>query len=554
MRYTPYIRQCLQEVEDAHEIESDSVLVASIKMQHLAERVIALNNRDEAIDDLPGYPRAPKSAYRIAFQSELDVLIDSFTKEVKAHHLIQSHVAVLKLRLYEPPLLDLALLKKLSGSLTSAASPIMSTALDTLYAARNAIKEFFDLFFDIPIPSFPWLPLPLYAHVVHAITMLSRWARLMGPVRPPQAKGPANGSTSANKWPKGASDARSSAPPVSPAPNMSTSKPDGSKTTIGACPTSLDLRDPSHRLVPGQGAYASALGASNLAFMPGVDSRDLQRDPSLHVAIARMRENLRQQPDLILDIPDMLAAIWDRFEQSNHYMRKSGAAKFGDSVGRGMNAWDLTARKIAIMRFKVGRYLDGSSSTMGDSCGGGGSGSTSAGTGDQMPGQRHEQPPAKADSYSSGNDNQPARTHHTGDAQARHQPGPMYNQQELSYAQQQQPHHYAYAQALPPQNQHHSHQQQSIHNHNLHLSVPSPGMEAGIPAASMPPSLSGLPPDLGNYVMGGVGIGIADLSYGLGNLEGWESDSLWSAEMLVNGNADPNVWGDNMDWVSSTMR
>ncbi|KAL1889873.1 hypothetical protein Sste5346_008597 [Sporothrix stenoceras] len=586
MRFTPYIRQCMHELEEAKEVPSDAVLVAMVRMQLLAEKMGAFNSREEsADDDIPHYPRAPKAAYKIAFRSELDQMVASFSADVKKHVIIESHVCAITLRLYEPPLLDLPLLRKLSTSLTSASSPMMATALDMLYSARTALNGFFDHFFSISIHIYQYLPIPLYVHLIYGITMLSRWARLIGPTRPANANNNAanlRGPAFANK------DASAGNTPVTSSTESGTGTSaanNGASSSFVSTPD-LDLRDPSHRLVPGQGAAATKPGLGGLGggpvtsipfqFIPGMDARELQRDPSLLKAVARLREHMRQQPDLQLDIPATLATIWDKFEQSNREMRASGAAKFGDSVGRGMNVWDLTARKIAIMRFKVGRYLDGATTGAiggaNDSAGGsGGAGGTGAG-GDA--GTARDSNTTNVANNTTSNtaappDQQrqpPAFYSYLPYAQQMFIPGSGYSQQSQTSSQTETP--------ASHQQQQQQHQQQlPIHTaHTAHTGMtfgttvtggtPSQAQQtpAGTSSTGGPPPmpLNGLPPDMAGYAMGGsgvpggvgAGLGVADISFGLGNLEGWENDPLWGADLFGTG-PDPAMWAENMDWVAT---
>ncbi|CAK7566229.1 MAG: hypothetical protein SEPTF4163_004167 [Sporothrix epigloea] len=544
MRFTPYMRQCLQELDDADDAETNATLVTLVRMQILAEKIGNFNCRDECADEVPYFPRAPKAAYKIAFQSELDQLVASLSASLKKHVLIELHIASITLRLCEPPLLDLALLRKLSVTLTSSSSPSTVTALDVLFCARGAIKGFFDQFFSISTHGYQWLPIPIYANLIYGITMLSRWVRLIGPTRPSQPN--PHGSSVTNKrtpssWTNAGEDTTPSAPGTAPARTSSASN----CTNSAIAP--FDLKDPSHRLVPGQGVGATFCvnpGAISSPFMliPGMDARELQRDPTLLTAIFRLREHMRQQPDLQLDIPAILTTIWDKFEQSNRELRVAGAAKFGDSVGRGLNVWDLTARKIAIMRFKVGRYLDGAMASADPGCNDSGS-------------EPQERQQTQAQAHQSGQ----AQTEQQ---QQQQQQQPALFQPNLPIARQwntgqpQDAPEYVGAYTAPMQQR--QEQQQTLPLHTAQVpfvpgsadSFAKNGPTPGAGMAAMFSQANGLPADLGSYVMGGQGVAAADLSFGLGNLEGWDSDPLWGADLFGTGN-DPGMWAENMDWVDT---
>ncbi len=394
----------------------------------------------------------------------------------------------------------------------------MATALDTLFNACNALRSFFDRFFATPVSIFCWLPLPNYVHMVYGMTMLSRWARIIGPN--PSA---VMANAAAKPQPQQGRRSRSSAQKISAATRASAT------TTIPP-----DIKDPSHRFVPGQGADATApLGpatlsaatpgvsgatsAGSIAFIPGVDSRELQRDPALLTAIAGLREHVRKQPDLALDIMAILTAVWDRFEQSNREMRTAGAARFGDfAVGRGMNLWDLTARKIAIMRYKVGRYLDG----VGDETAGAPPGAApgrSGGPAGQSPDA--QPPPPNSTPGRGGVGGVGGGAGGAGGGAGSRFAGPPSMPFAAAAPQQQQP------------------------------------QQLSSPASLLSPTAAGLA-STHTTMMDGASVAAAaesmgaDLSYGLGNMEGWDSDPFWNGDLFEAG-PDAGLWAENMDWVAT---
>jgi hypothetical protein len=72
MRYTKYIQECISVLEQEREYETDTRLVALVHIQHLTERISQLNAPDDPIEEVPGLPTAPMSAYVSAFHTELD--------------------------------------------------------------------------------------------------------------------------------------------------------------------------------------------------------------------------------------------------------------------------------------------------------------------------------------------------------------------------------------------------------------------------------------------------------------------------------------------------
>ncbi|OAA62850.1 hypothetical protein SPI_04390 [Niveomyces insectorum RCEF 264] len=492
-RFSPYIRQCLQELDDAREFESDTVVCALVRLQHLAENVAAINNRDEtATDEVFGFPRAPKSAYQLVFQDELDRLCAGVPAHIQESHLIQSHIDNITLRLYEPPLIDLVLLQKLSAATLGAASTSLTTALDRLYRIHDALRQFYDHFFAVPISDYQWMPLPMYMHMVHGITMLSRWARLVGPVRAdPGAPGPAlNGGNPATLEAghlalAATSNGHSTAPSSASTASATASSTATVATTATPAATSIASSalfnapvDYSTPATPrGQDAPPVPSVILPIESVPGVDPRELNRDPALLAAVMHLRANLRRQPGLQLDVPGLLATLRDRFEQSNRALRAANATKFGDAVARGITVWEMTARKIAVMQIKMQRYLDGSAALHG----------TAAAPADMRAENAQQQNPVQ----------------HLG------QPG---------------------------------HDGVPVQNGGSRVTPGQPLVQGGLPT------------DLGRAPGSGgtTNTDLRDTGQGLsgpGNLDSWAADPLWADDAFDN--MDIGLWAENMDWMAA---
>lgn len=83
MRYTRYIQQCLRELEEDKEHETDIRLAFLVRIQHLTERIAQLNSPDDPAEEVTGLPTAPLSAYVSAFQAELDRIHDGLPEDLK---------------------------------------------------------------------------------------------------------------------------------------------------------------------------------------------------------------------------------------------------------------------------------------------------------------------------------------------------------------------------------------------------------------------------------------------------------------------------------------
>ena len=100
MRYTKHIDQCLNDLRDAAEFESDQLLVELIRIQHLSDRVYQINSRRDLVAELPGIPVTPVAVYRRAFITELDRLRSSLPENLRSN-------CKPKLFLPQPPSLEL---------------------------------------------------------------------------------------------------------------------------------------------------------------------------------------------------------------------------------------------------------------------------------------------------------------------------------------------------------------------------------------------------------------------------------------------------------------
>lgn len=61
-------------LENSREYESDITLLYLVRVQRLTERIFELNSKDKAVEDIPGLPSAPMSAYIAAFQNEIETM------------------------------------------------------------------------------------------------------------------------------------------------------------------------------------------------------------------------------------------------------------------------------------------------------------------------------------------------------------------------------------------------------------------------------------------------------------------------------------------------
>ena len=82
MKYSPYVRHCLKELQENREFETDIIVAHMVRLQNLSERIHDTNNLEDDEGDFL-LPRAPRSAYIATFQSELETIQASMGKAMR---------------------------------------------------------------------------------------------------------------------------------------------------------------------------------------------------------------------------------------------------------------------------------------------------------------------------------------------------------------------------------------------------------------------------------------------------------------------------------------
>lgn len=439
MRYTRYVHACLLELERGRECESDAALVAMVRLQHLTERIQHFTEREadnaaatsddhdkkvggggtaRDVGSVPGIPRAPAPVYISAFQAELDRLRASLTKSLRNNIVIVDHINTATLHLYEPPIADSALVRSLSESLARldpGATPGATTALDVFYHSVAALRSWFETWLAIPVKSYVHLSMPMYIHVIYAITMLSRWSKLTSPA--PSAATASKLAAAAgfgiNIVRKGSSDAAGVRGSHQASPRTANedvympahsadlqphsedsdclvatslvatailssepSQSSGSRTRASVASSSSSLSPHPHS--PASGTTGPATSSTSPSAASNVPQQQQQPsthalglsphvDPTLPSVIAQFKRQLLRQPGLQINMPEILAAMAARFEQATAELAAQRRATFGGDVGEDddgvdleetNNLWTLGARKLNITRAKLERWAE----------------------------------------------------------------------------------------------------------------------------------------------------------------------------------------------------
>ncbi|KUI70363.1 Transcriptional regulator WAR1 [Cytospora mali] len=374
MKFSKYIKQCLEILEASPDYELDALLVHLVKIQHLSQQIYSWNSKEDEDEGIPGFPRAPASAYQAAFYGDINRLQASLpvslrddsksqlwyatpvyrpdSNECSMSELLRVYFAFVTLHLNEPPPIDAVFLKTLAESLTDV-NPSTPSALDIFYRAQSALQGFFESLFDIPTSNYPATPIFVMIQIVYSITMLARWAKILGPGHARRGNAPPDILTSQKVvWDP---SAKRSAPNtifgsgLAPLPSFTaTNSRRGTEAVASTNTTSFHTRPseaPAHHTkIPPSITDPSQIPASQF--------RE-SSDPSIPSVVASLKAKLLTQPGLNLDIIGILAVLAERCDQVHKELtEEGGGGEWHNDV------WYLCAKKILIARAKLEKWAE----------------------------------------------------------------------------------------------------------------------------------------------------------------------------------------------------
>ncbi|UNI23349.1 hypothetical protein JDV02_009175 [Purpureocillium takamizusanense] len=376
MRYSSYLQKCVRELEASGEYDTDAALVFLVRVQHLTERIWDVNSGEREHEVNPGIPTAPSSAYILAFQNELDRLRNSLPDHLKMDNAMQVYIHTAMLRLYEPPVADMALIRQLSESLTMGSAGA-GTPLDRIYQTSSALRLWFENWLSVPVSAYYRQPAGIAAQLVYALTMLGRWAKLATPRTMYEGGTPMPRATSAGNMSMAVYNADPQQPPATRESGLGT-RATSAAAAAAAAAAVHGHGNPHHN---GQGLTSSSSSSSQGPWSHlRRDSKECittETEPGLPAAVGALQSQLQLQPGLTVNIPEILSAICSRFEQVNSSFDVAASSESGKLDG---NIWSFSALKVRITRVKLERWAElvsagaEASSSNRAAAGGGGSG------------------------------------------------------------------------------------------------------------------------------------------------------------------------------------
>ncbi|KAH8892414.1 hypothetical protein GQ53DRAFT_840834 [Thozetella sp. PMI_491] len=180
MRYTKHIDQCLRELQQSAEYETDALAVEIVRIQHLAGRIYRAYSQSDDMDDLPGVPTIHLDSYSTAFKAELARLQASLPEKLRYNYFLLSHYDLVRLQLYEPALGDKTGSGQSTPGLDTSNMPSAPGRpdLEELRHLCHALKATFTHVLSIPVCSYFYFPQTSFAMILHSIMIICRWVKL----------------------------------------------------------------------------------------------------------------------------------------------------------------------------------------------------------------------------------------------------------------------------------------------------------------------------------------------------------------------------------------
>lgn len=260
--------------------------------------------------------------------------------------------------------MEASVLRSLSESLTSITPGVPST-IDTFYRAKLALEGFFDSFLAVPTEFWTAMPVFNMLHNLWAITMLARWAKVMGPGR---SRTP-HATTDILTPRKVIWDPSAQRPlpekavfgaGIAPAPSFG---PASTQASTGTGPAATRDNKGGHHHHHRRGPSSRG----RLADIPPaiLDPAQISAaDPTIPRLVAALKNGLHAAGALLnLDIVGILSTLARRCDEVHQQLllaQKSSAEGGGGGACKWQNVdvWYLSGKKVLIARAKLEKWAE----------------------------------------------------------------------------------------------------------------------------------------------------------------------------------------------------
>ncbi|KAL4812950.1 hypothetical protein BDW67DRAFT_178308 [Aspergillus spinulosporus] len=158
LRWTPFMAECLRQVEEQRECINDEILAQQVRLQQITDKINMTTGFASTSDSI----QVPPAFYLHYMHNQLQSVQPRVAAQPQAHKILLLHHHYTTLTLHE-------------FALTS--SPITSTTLDFQqlehhYACLAAARSWFELFLSIPPVEYIGFPFSIFAQMVHNLVVL----------------------------------------------------------------------------------------------------------------------------------------------------------------------------------------------------------------------------------------------------------------------------------------------------------------------------------------------------------------------------------------------
>ncbi|KAL4904012.1 hypothetical protein BDW74DRAFT_179102 [Aspergillus multicolor] len=158
LRWTPFMAECLRQVEEQQECINDEILVQQVRLQQITDKL----NMSTGYNPVSDSVQVPPAFYLRSMQTQLQNIQPRVALNSQAHKILLLHHHYASLTLYE-------------SALTS--TPVTSNTLDFQqlehhYACLESAKSWFALFLSIPPAEYIGFPFSIFAQMVHNLVVL----------------------------------------------------------------------------------------------------------------------------------------------------------------------------------------------------------------------------------------------------------------------------------------------------------------------------------------------------------------------------------------------
>lgn len=190
----------------------------------------------------------------------------------------------------------------------------MDSPLDKIYRSSAVLTTWFNSWLALPMSTYYFQTTAVGSHLVYALVMLARWARL--------------------STPRAMYEGRTSMPD------------DPSANNPNVALYNSDMGNAQRQ--SGMASGKSCAPHDHMHARPDLEDTDLA------AAVAVLRTQLQTQPGLMINIPEILTAICNRFEHANATFQLCSV----DSGRVNKNIWMMNALKVRIARAKLEKWAE----------------------------------------------------------------------------------------------------------------------------------------------------------------------------------------------------